>query len=163
MAHIPIQVLNIELQTQLEQHGYLLVNRGKVRDTFSIPGQDDKLLVVATDRVSIFDFVLPAVVSGKGEILVAMTVFWLKNFFRNYPNHLIAYGKAVADYLPAALADDKCLLRRAIVVTKLEMLPVECIVRGYLTGTGLLAYKNSGQICVTVTFLVLFNRFFGKI
>ena len=150
MAHIPTEVIDRKLEIKLKTHGYELKNRGKVRDTYSIPGNDDKLLVFASNRISIFDFVLPAVVVRKGEVLVALTVFWLKEIFRHYPNHLIAFGKGVEPYVPEIVACNPSWMPRLLVVNKLDMIPVECIVREFLTGSGLDAYQKQGHICDNV-------------
>lgn len=127
--------------------GLPLVSRGKVRDTYLLEhhphyAADDLLLVVASDRISIFDFVLNATVPRKGEVLTAMNVFWkLKlGFFRN---DLLAYGRRIDKFLPEHLLNNPELQKRAVVVRRLEMLPVECIVRGYLTGSGWQAYKQT--------------------
>lgn len=123
------------------------IHQGKVRDTYEIPGHPDKLLVVATDRLSIFDFVLGKNAQGKGENLTATTIFWLIDVFADIPNHLIAYGSKIDAYLPEALRSFPSLQKRAIIVKRLNMLPIECIVRGYLTGSGLAAYKETGMVC----------------
>ncbi len=123
------------------------IHQGKVRDTYEIPSHPDKLLVIATDRLSIFDFVLGQYVQEKGEILTAMTIFWLRNIFSDVPHHLIAYGSEIDAYLPEALRSLPNLQKRAIIVKKLNMLPIECIVRGYLTGSGLAAYKETRMVC----------------
>jgi phosphoribosylaminoimidazole-succinocarboxamide synthase len=125
-----------------------LLHRGKVRDTFAIPGHPDLLLQVASDRISIFDFVLPAEVCGKGKILAAMTVYWLTGILKNIcPNHLVAYGAGIDTYLPVELCALPELESRALVVRKLRMLPVECIVRGFLTGSGWQSYQRTGMVC----------------
>ena len=117
---------------------------GKVRHTYELPDYPGYLLVVASDRISIFDFVLNALIPKKGEVLVAMTVFWLTKLFAGEPHHLVAYGAGIDQYLPAALRGNHELQRRAMVVRRLKMLPVEAIPRGYLTGSYWRAYVKAG-------------------
>ena len=128
-----------------------LIHQGKVRDTFSLPDFPDFLLVVATDRISIFDFILPALIKNKGKVLTAMTVFWLTKVFDDgvdcIDHHLIAHGSDIDEYLPAALQGNKELQSRALIVKKLKMLDIECIVRGYLTGSGWKSYQRNSQVC----------------
>lgn len=145
-ATVPAVVAENALSRWLQRH-LQLVHRGKVRDTYQLPGHPDKLLVVATDRISIFDFVLGTTVPSKGEVLVALTVFWLTELFKQVEHHLIACGKEIDEYLPSALAGDHELHRRALVVEKLKMVPVECIARGYLTGSGWKAYQRDQAVC----------------
>jgi phosphoribosylaminoimidazole-succinocarboxamide synthase len=128
-AKIPEKVLTPPLK------GVKLVFRGKVRDTYEIPNHPNILLVVASDRISIFDFVLPTLVPKKGEVLTALTVFWLKEILHHFPHHLIAYGAEIDEFLPYKLRKNPELQKRAIIVKKLNMIPIECIVRGYLTGS----------------------------
>ena len=108
---------------------------GKVRELYRI--DDDHLLFVATDRISAFDYILESAIPDKGRILTAMSVFFFD--FVNAPNHLA--GPPDDPRIP----DD--VLGRALVVRELEMLPVECVARGYLTGSGLLDYQRSGTVC----------------
>ncbi len=119
---------------------------GKVRDTYQL-GDSEMLLVVASDRISIFDFVLGAEVPNKGAVLTAMTVMWLEQVFRCIPNHLVECGRQIDGFLPRALRNNPELQSRAMVVRKLEMLPVEAIVRGYLTGSGWKDYQRTGHVC----------------
>jgi len=126
--------------------GLELIHRGKVRDTYALPGHSDKMLVVAMDRLSIFDFVLPAFVRQKGEILTAMNVFWRKMIGDQFAHDLVAYGEKVDEYLPPELRG-KGLRKQASVVSKLEMCDCEAIVRGYLTGSGLKAYNKTRSVC----------------
>lgn len=123
------------------------INVGKVRNTYALPGHPDYLLVVASDRLSIFDFVLNAMVQFKGAVLTAMTIDWLINVFSDVPNHLVAYGSDIDQYLPEELRGDPDLQSRAIVVRKLDMLPVEFVVRGNLLGSGLKSYRINGTVC----------------
>jgi phosphoribosylaminoimidazole-succinocarboxamide synthase len=108
---------------------------GKVRELYRV--DDDHLLVVATDRISAFDHVLDTQIPDKGRILTAMSVFFFD--FLDTPNHLS--GPPDDPRIPDEV------LGRALVVRRLEMLPVECVARGYLTGSGLLDYQKTGKVC----------------
>ncbi|NUM25975.1 MAG: phosphoribosylaminoimidazolesuccinocarboxamide synthase [Candidatus Buchananbacteria bacterium] len=121
---------------------------GKVRNTYAVPGHDDLLLPLATDRLSIFDFVLNALVKNKGEILNAMSVFWrLRLLADRCPHDLVACGAAIDDFLLPSLRGNIELQKRAVVVRKLKMVPREMIVRGYLTGSGWPKYQETGEVC----------------
>jgi phosphoribosylaminoimidazole-succinocarboxamide synthase len=123
-----------------------LVNRGKVRDTYELP--DDKLLVVTTDAISIFDFVLNALVPGKGCILNALSHLWNSKLAElGFATHHIASGAAIDEHLPEPLRGNRELQTRASVVRRLKMLPVEFIARGYLTGSGLQSYLKDRTVC----------------
>lgn len=108
---------------------------GKVRELYRI--DDDHLLFVATDRISAFDYILDTVIPDKGRILTAMSVFFFG--LVDAPNHLA--GPPDDPRIPAEV------LGRALVVRRLDMLPVECVARGYLTGSGLLDYQRTGAVC----------------
>ena len=121
---------------------YPLIHQGKVRDSFAI---DDKhMLIVASDRLSAFDVVLPDPIPGKGEVLTRISNFWFERTAGIIPNHLS--GINVADVI-----DDSALVEmlkdRALVVKRLKPLPLEAIVRGYLIGSGWKDYQESGSIC----------------
>jgi phosphoribosylaminoimidazole-succinocarboxamide synthase len=146
MAVIPPSVATTEFHDCLLAAGLTLVHRGKVRDTYSLP-ESELWLVVATNRISIFDIVLSTLVPGKGEVLTALTVFWLTQILRDLPHHLVAYGKGIDDHLPPAARDIVQLHKCALIVHRLPMVSVECIVRGYLTGSGWASYQKQGQIC----------------
>ncbi len=145
-ATVPEKVAETDLSRRLQQH-LKLKHRGKVRDTYELPGHPDKLLVVATDRISIRDFVLGVLIPFKGEVLVALTVFWLKGPLSQFTHHLVAFGRRIDDYLPEELHGDSELIRRSLIIDRHDMFLVECIARGYLTGSGLKSYKKSGQVC----------------
>jgi phosphoribosylaminoimidazole-succinocarboxamide synthase len=118
-----------------------LVSRGKVRDIYSVG--DDKLLLVTTDRLSAFDVVLPTPIPGKGEVLTAVTQFWLNKLSHVIPNQL-------TDIDPESVVaeDERDAVRgRSLVVKKLKPLPVEAIVRGYLAGSGWKEYQQTGSVC----------------
>jgi len=127
--------------------GLELMSRGKVRDTYQLerPGL---LLVVATDGISIFDFVLNALVPMKGVILNAMNHFWL-NFLAGFGfrTHFVAAGDGIDEYLPKYLRGNADLQSRAMVVLNLAMAPVEFVFRNCLTGSGKDAYIKTGQVC----------------
>ena len=108
---------------------------GKVRELYAI--DDDHLLFVATDRISAFDYILDSLIPDKGRILTAMSVFFFG--LLDTPNHLA--GPPDDPRIPAEV------LGRALVVRRLEMMPVECVARGYLTGSGLLDYQRTGAVC----------------
>jgi phosphoribosylaminoimidazole-succinocarboxamide synthase len=114
--------------------------RGKVRDLYDL---GDKLLLVATDRISAFDVIMPNGIPDKGRILNTLSVFWF-DLLKWMPNHLIT---ADVDQYPAALAGVKEDLRgRSMLVKKVSIVPFECIVRGYLTGSGYKEYQKSGTV-----------------
>jgi phosphoribosylaminoimidazole-succinocarboxamide synthase len=114
---------------------YRYLGSGKVRELYQV--DDDHLLIVATDRISAFDYVLDTEIPDKGRILTAMSVFFFD--FLDTPNHLA--GPPDDPRVPEQV------LGRALVVRRLKMLPVECVARGYLTGSGLMDYKKTGQVC----------------
>ena len=122
--------------------GLTLINRGKVRDVYEVDA--DHLLIVATDRLSAFDVVLPQPIPGKGEVLTRVANFWFARTRDIIPNHLSdrPLSEVVRD--PAERA---ALGERAIVVKKLKPLPVEAIVRGYLIGSGWKDYQTTGGVC----------------
>jgi phosphoribosylaminoimidazole-succinocarboxamide synthase len=116
--------------------------RGKVRDVYDL---GDHLLMVATDRISAFDCIMPEGIPDKGRILTQVANFWFGATRDILPNHLVA---ADVDAFPAALQPFREELRgRAILVRKTRPLPVECVVRGYLAGSGLKEYQKSGTVC----------------
>ncbi len=117
-------------------------SQGKVRDLYDL---GDKLLLVATDRISAFDFILPDEIPNKGRVLTQLSVFWFELLDGVVENHLISTD--VKD-LPDEFQPYADWLRgRFMLVRKAEMFPVECIVRGYLAGSGLAEYKESGTVC----------------
>jgi phosphoribosylaminoimidazole-succinocarboxamide synthase len=119
-----------------------LVHRGKVRDVYAL--SDAELLIVASDRLSAFDVVLPDPIPGKGEILTTLSNFWFARTARLMPNHLT--GRRVADVLPDG-TDVDLYARRSIVARRLAPVPVEAIARGYLIGSGWKDYQASGSLC----------------
>lgn len=146
MPYIPPSVAESPLAEELAHSGLQRVHQGKVRDTYVLPGQPDLLLVVATDRVSIFDFVLGALVLQKGEVLTALTVYFITQVLWGFKHHLVGYGDEIDRYLPAALKRFGELQRRALVVKKGDMMPVECVVRGVLTGSAWEKYQTGRRM-----------------
>jgi phosphoribosylaminoimidazole-succinocarboxamide synthase len=119
-----------------------LLRRGKVRDVYEI---DDYLLMVATDRVSAFDVVLPNGIAGKGRVLTQISLYWFRLMNDIMENHIVA--TETKDY-PAALSKyDGVLKERSMLVKKASPMPVECIVRGYLSGSGWKEYQAKGTVC----------------
>src|ERR671921_1383680 len=105
------------------------VGSGKVRELFAL--DDERLLLVASDRISVFDVVLPTEIPDKGRVLTGLSGFWFARTRDIVPNHLLALG-----------ADGRSTEAR-----RLEMLPIECVVRGYLSGSGLKDYRATGAVC----------------
>jgi len=127
-------------ETQLQ--GLQLYNRGKVRDVYDL---DDHLLIVATDRISAFDVVMPNGIPDKGKILTALSVFWFHLLEGIVPNHFVSAD--VGDYPAKAQAHRELLEGRSMLVRKAKPFPVECVIRGYLAGSGWKEYQQSGTIC----------------
>lgn len=144
MAHIPKAVL----KKQPTLPGLHLRHRGKVRDSYGLPNHPDKMLVVASDRCSIFDFVLPALVSLKGQILTALNHFWTTQIICGIcETDFIATGVHIDGYLPENLRGNPELQKRATVVRIHPSPDVEDIVRLYLTGSGWASYQKDLSIC----------------
>lgn len=125
--------------------GLNLVHRGKVRDMYAIPGHDDKLLMVATDRISAYDVVMADPIPGKGKVLTSLSLFWFDLLGDIVENHLIS---ADVDQFPELCAPYRDTLQgRSMLVHKTAPLAVECIVRGYISGSFWSAYKKSTTVC----------------
>lgn len=122
--------------------GLPLLHQGKVRDIYGLPG--NSLLMVATDRISAFDVILPDPVPGKGEMLTRMSNFWFERTAHLIPNHLL--GTPVEQVLPRGV-DPTPYVQRSVVVKRLTPLPVEAIARGYLIGSGWKDYQANGTVC----------------
>ncbi|MDQ1698588.1 MAG: phosphoribosylaminoimidazole-succinocarboxamide synthase [Frankiaceae bacterium] len=119
------------------------LHSGKVRDLYAVG--DDLVLMVASDRISAFDYILPTEIPDKGAVLTALTLWWFEQLADVVPNHLVT--ASVDDY-PAELAPYADELRgRSMLCRRLEMAPVECVARGYLTGSGYTDYVATGAIC----------------
>jgi phosphoribosylaminoimidazole-succinocarboxamide synthase len=113
--------------------GWDHLRTGKVRDLYT--NSSGEILLVASDRISAFDWVLPTTIPDKGAILTQLSLFWFELLEDIIPNHIIT------DDVPAQVAD------RAVIVEPLKMFDIECVARGYLTGSGLVEYKNNGAVC----------------
>ena len=133
--------MNTPLVLETNLAGLQPPKRGKVRDIYDL---DDSLLIVATDRISAFDVILPNAVPEKGRVLTEISRFWFDQTKGIVPNHLISTD--VRDY-PASCRPHRAVLEgRSMLVKKAKPLPVECIVRGYLTGSGLKEYQATGAV-----------------
>jgi phosphoribosylaminoimidazole-succinocarboxamide synthase len=146
--HPPVQyrvIRSFHVPTILHQSnlpGLNLIHRGKVRDVYALSAQE--LLIVATDRLSAFDVVLPDPIPGKGEMLCQISNFWFAQTEHLMANHLT--GKSVAGVLPAGI--DKALYaKRSVIAKRLKAVPVEAIARGYLIGSGWKDYQATGSLC----------------
>jgi len=127
------------LETQL--HSLPLVARGKVRDLYAVGA--DRLLMVATDRLSAFDVVMPQPIPGKGELLTRIALYWFERLAHLVPNHL----SGVAPESVVAPDEVGHVRGRSMLVKRLEPLPIEAVVRGYLAGSGWKEYRESGAVC----------------
>ena len=127
------------LQSNL--HSLPLLARGKVRDNYAVG--DDRILMVASDRISAFDVVMCDPIPGKGALLTQMALFWFKKLAHIVPNHL------TGDAPESVVAPDEVaqVLNRSMLVKRLKPLPVEAVVRGYLAGSGWKEYQHNGQVC----------------
>jgi phosphoribosylaminoimidazole-succinocarboxamide synthase len=134
----------VDRQPLLESNlpGISLWRRGKVRDVYDL---GDRLLIVATDRISAFDVILPTGIPDKGVVLTQISLFWFKLLEDVVPNHVVTSD--VDAYDPALLAFRDQLEGRSMIVRKTEPLPVEAVVRGYITGSGWKEYKAKGSVC----------------
>ena len=119
-----------------------LKGRGKVRDIYDL---GDRLLIVATDRVSAFDVVMPNPIPDKGRVLTQLSTFWFNLTKEIVPNHLIS--AEVEDYPEECRPYQEMLKDRSMFVVKTDVLPIECVVRGYLSGSGWEEYRKTGEVC----------------
>lgn len=123
--------------------GLQLVRRGKVRDVYAVDAE--RLLVVATDRISAFDCILPTQIARKGEVLTALSRFWFARLAHITPHHLLTTD---IERMPGSLRAQADALRgRSMLVRRTAVFPVECVVRGYLAGSGWKDYQRTGEIC----------------
>src|SRR5712672_1628448 len=120
----------------------LPVRRGKVRDVYDL---GDSLLIVATDRISAYDVVMPNGIPDKGRILTALSLFWFEKFGRDFENHLIATD--VSKYPPNLRQYASQLTGRSMLVKKAKVVPIECVARGYLAGSGWKEYVRTQSVC----------------
>jgi phosphoribosylaminoimidazole-succinocarboxamide synthase len=119
-----------------------LFKRGKVRDVYDL---DDYYLIVATDRLSAFDVILPDPIPEKGKVLTKISLFWFKNMESIVANHIVS--SCVKEYPLICQPYADVLNNRSMLVKKTTPLPIECVVRGYISGSGWMAYKQSGEVC----------------
>ncbi|MBU1172141.1 MAG: phosphoribosylaminoimidazolesuccinocarboxamide synthase [Proteobacteria bacterium] len=131
---------NIVFETDFKE--ITLLKRGKVRDIYDL---DDYFLIVATDRLSAFDVVLPDPIPEKGKVLTQISLFWFKHLESIVQNHLVSGN--VDEYPEVCKPYSDSLRDRSMLVKKAEPLPIECVVRGYISGSGWNSYKESGTIC----------------
>src|SRR4051794_33775668 len=110
------------------------ISQGKVRDIYAVG--DDRLLLVTSDRISTYDVVHPTPIPDKGKVLTGLSAFWFDKTKDIVPNHLVSYTEVPED-----------VRGRGMLVERLEMAPVECVVRGYITGSGWKDYRASGAVC----------------
>jgi phosphoribosylaminoimidazole-succinocarboxamide synthase len=128
------------LQTSLAD--LKLVRRGKVRDVYTV--DDDHLLIVATDRISAFDCILPTAIARKGEVLTSLSKFWFEKLAHVVSNHLVTTD---IDEMPKIVERAESINRRSMLVRKASVFPIECVVRGYLVGSGWKDYLKTGEVC----------------
>ena len=119
-----------------------LLKRGKVRDVYEV--DDARLLIVATDRISAFDCILPTAIARKGEVLTSLSRFWFEKLAHIVPNHFISSDQ---EQMPEAVRRAPDLKGRSMLVRRAEVFPVECVVRGYLVGSGWKDYLRTGEVC----------------
>jgi phosphoribosylaminoimidazole-succinocarboxamide synthase len=132
----------IKTISQTDIPGVTLFRRGKVRDVYTV---EDNLLIVATDRLSAFDVVLPNPIPYKGAVLTMLSLFWFDLLKETVANHLITTD---LEAYPASLSPYRDELRgRSMLVARAEVFPIECVARGYLSGSGWKEYKKSGKVC----------------
>ena len=134
--------MGVTTVSETRADGLSLVHRGKVRDVYQV--DEARLLLVATDRISAFDCILPTLIENKGAILTALSAFWFGRLERLTDHHLIT---ADFDAMPEAVRQNEQLRGRSMLVRKTEVFPVECVVRGYLEGSGWKEYATTGEIC----------------
>ena len=120
-----------------------LLRRGKVRDVYEV--NDAQLLIVATDRISAFDCILPTPIARKGEVLTALSRFWFGKLGHIVPNHLLT--TEVAEMPEEVRQFDESVRGRSMLVHRTEVFPIECVVRGYITGSGWKDYLRTGEVC----------------
>jgi phosphoribosylaminoimidazole-succinocarboxamide synthase len=119
-----------------------LLKRGKVRDVYEV--DDERLLIVATDRISAFDCILPTAIARKGEVLTSLSKFWFEKLAAIVPNHFLTIDQ---EQLPEPVRRTPELKGRSMLVKRAEVFPVECVVRGYLVGSGWKDYLRTGEVC----------------
>ena len=141
MATIPGTVAETAVY-ETDLAGLTRLHRGKVRDLYAL--DDERMLIVATDRLSAFDVVLPDPIPGKGRVLNEISLFWFARTAHIVPNHLtgLPLSAVISDAAQLQLLEG-----RAVIVKRLRALPIEAVVRGYLIGSGWNDYRASGAVC----------------
>ncbi len=134
--------MSLETSTELLCPNLNLFKKGKVREVYDF---DDKLLIVATDQISAFDVILPSLIKGKGAILNQISNFWFEFSNKDIKNHIIS--TEVETFPDACQEYAEVIRNRSVLVWKTEMIELEAIVRGYLSGSGFRDYQKTGQIC----------------
>ena len=134
--------MNAAALSQSSLPEFTLLKRGKVRDVYTV--DEDHLLIVATDRISAFDCILPTPIARKGEVLTRLSRFWFEKLREVVPNHYVT-----TDFqdMPTAIQQNSALDKRSMLVKKADVFPVECVVRGYLVGSGWKDYLRTGEVC----------------
>lgn len=140
VSAIAIPGMQPVMETNLS--GLELIARGKVRDIYAV--DEEHMLIVATDRLSAFDVILPRPLPGKGALLTSVAKFWFEQLADVIPNHL---SSKTLDDLPVTAEEKQMLSQRSMLVRRLKPLPVEAIVRGYLIGSGWKDYQDTGALC----------------
>jgi phosphoribosylaminoimidazole-succinocarboxamide synthase len=131
---------DVVLETSLE--GLTLARRGKVRDVYDL---GEHLLIIATDRISAFDYVLGSGIPDKGKVLTQLSAFWFDHVGDLVPHHVVAVD---VDQFPASTKPHRDVLRgRSMLVKKTDPLPIECVARGYISGSGWKDYQQTGAVC----------------
>ncbi len=143
LREVPLSTLQPILETSLS--GLVRRNQGKVRDIYSLPEDPDLLLIVATDRISAFDYVLGSGIPDKGKVLTQLSAFWFAETSDVVPNHI--RSTRPEEYPASARAYAHVLRGRSMLVRKTEVFPVECVARGYLSGSGWKEYQRAGAVC----------------
>lgn len=143
---MPVATLKASSTVWQTQLPLTLLNRGKVRDIYSV--DQDKLLIVTTDRLSAFDVVLPTPIPDKGKVLNQISLFWFNKFKKLIPNHVITADVNKMGFDKTFLKNYSSQLKgRSILVHRAKPLPVECVVRGFITGSGWKDYLKTGRVC----------------
>lgn len=141
LKNIPMPSAAPVVETSLAELN--LVRRGKVRDVYAI--DEDRLLIAATDRISAFDCILTTPIERKGDVLTSLSEFWFSKLSHIVPNHLIT---TQIEEMPKVVQDHASELRgRSMMVRRTDVFPVECVVRGYLSGSGWKDYRKTGEVC----------------
>ena len=132
-----------QIVTQTSLPDLQLLRRGKVRDVYEV--DEERLLVVATDRISAFDCILPTRIPRKGQVLTALSHFWFERLADVTPHHLVT---TEMERMPEVVRQYSAILRgRSMLVRRAKVFPIECVVRGYLAGSGWKDYQRTGEIC----------------